>query len=317
MNKKRRLPRGAEYLTARGHVRRICIERDLGVNSQQPSELQVVRALNNNVVLAKERPAGREMILVGKGLGYHFPKGSRLTLDDVRIEKVSFIVDGSRREQYQQLLEIIDERVIGVTEEIIELASHQLGCPLSDHIHVALADHIGFALERARKGLEIPNPMLTEIRSLYVQEYRLAKEAADLVERRLGTRLPESDVGFLALHFYAARSRRSPKEASRHVGLIREIIGFVEDRYEVALAEGSLDYERFLVHLKGFLEALEAGKRVENPLLDRIQASFPEAFSVAGELAVLVKARTGWEAQPEQIGYLALHLQRIKNTSVA
>ncbi|MGE5577273.1 MAG: PRD domain-containing protein [Syntrophothermus sp.] len=287
------------------------------MNGQQPSELQVVRALNNNVILARERPAGREMILIGKGLGYSLSKGSRLTLDDPRIEKVSFIVDGSRRGQYQQLLEIIDERIIGVAEEIIGLASQRLGCPLSDHIHVALPDHIGFALERARKGLEIPNPMLAEIRSLYVQEYRLAKEAAELLEQRLGARLPESDVGFLALHLYAARAKRTPKEASRYLGLIREIIGIVENRCHVVLTEGNLDYERLLVHLKGLFEALETGKKVENPLLDKIQASFSEAFEVAGELAALVRARTGWEVGPEQIGYLALHLQRIKNGSVA
>ncbi len=287
------------------------------MKSQQPSELRVVRALNNNVILARERPAGREMILVGKGLGFLLPKGSRLTPDDVRIEKVSFIVDSSRREQYQQLLEIIDERIIGVAEEIIELAAQRFDSPLSDHIHVALPDHIGFALERFRKGLEIPNPMLNEIRSLYEQEYRLAVEAADLIEQRLGTRLPESDVGFLALHLYAARSKRTPKEVSRYLGLMREIIGIVKSRYQVVLAEGNLDYERLLVHLKGLFEALEAGKKVENPLLDKIQASFSEAFELASELAVLVKARTGWEVRPEQIGYLALHLQRIKNGSVA
>ncbi len=287
------------------------------MNSQQPSELQVVKALNNNVILAREWPAGQEMILIGKGLGFLLPKGSRLTLDDARIEKASLIVDGSRREQYQQLLKIVDERIIGVAEEIIELASERFDCPLSDHIHVALPDHIGFALERSRRGLEIPNPMLNEIRNLYVQEYRLAKEAADLIEQRLDARLPESDVGFLALHLYAARSKRDPKEASRYLGLIREIIGIVEGRYQVVLAEGNLEYERLLVHLKGLFEALETGKKVENPLLDKIQANFPEAFELASELAALVKARTGREVQPEQIGYLALHLQRIKNGSVA
>ncbi|MCL4515049.1 MAG: PRD domain-containing protein [Firmicutes bacterium] len=284
---------------------------------QQPFELQVIKALNNNVILARERPAGQEMILIGKGLGFLLPRGSKLTLDDARIEKASLIVDSSRREQYQQLLKIVDERIIGVAEEIIEMASERFGCPLSDHIHVALPDHIGFALERLRRGLEIPNPMLNEIRNLYVQEYRLAKEAATLIEQRLDARLPESDVGFLALHLYAARSKRDPKEASRYLGLIREIIGIVEGRYQVVLAEGNLDYERLLIHLKGLFEALETGKKVENPLLDKIQAGFSEAFALAGELAALVKSRTGREVPQEQVGYLALHLERIKNGSVA
>lgn len=57
--------------------------------------------------------------------------------------------------QYEAVAGHIGKRVIEVAEEIIVMATAELKIPLNEHIHVALADHINFTLERLAGGLEI------------------------------------------------------------------------------------------------------------------------------------------------------------------
>lgn len=68
---------------------------------------------------------------------------------------------------------------MGVSEEIIALAEEKLG-QLNSHIHVALTDHIGFALDRIKMGMEMSNPFIYEIRALYPEEFRIGLMASEL-----------------------------------------------------------------------------------------------------------------------------------------
>ena len=45
-------------------------------------------------------------------------------------------------------------------QEIISYAEGRLSAPLSDHIHIALVDHLSFAIERVRKGFVIQNKLI-------------------------------------------------------------------------------------------------------------------------------------------------------------
>ncbi|MGE5543066.1 MAG: PRD domain-containing protein [Bacillota bacterium] len=272
-----------------------------------------MRPLNNNVVLATDVGSGHEVVAVGKGLGYErrgaTVAGAGGLLDEDRIEKVFFFVTEAKRRQYAQLLEIIDEEVIGVCEEIIGLAATRLGGELNEHIHIALPDHIGFAIERLNRGFEIPNPFLPEIQALYPGEYDVAGEAVRLVSERLGVTLPDEERGFLALHFHAARRDQSPKSVMRHTLLIREMVERIQAALGRVFEEQDLAYVRLVTHLKFALEFMETGRRILNPLLERIRSEFPESYELA---ANVIREVSPYPVSEDEIGYLALHLQKIK-----
>lgn len=275
--------------------------------------LQPTKALNNNVLLGRETATGREVVIVGRGIGFQ-AAGRPLDPGDSRIEKVFFFLEDGRRQQFLQLLEIVDDQIVGVTEEIIGMLAREFGREVNEHLHVALPDHLAFAVERHKQGMDLPNPFLGQIQTLYPEEFRLADQALALLHERLGHELPESEQGFLALHFYAARQDRPASSVARHNALITEIVQHLRSRIGTDLPEGVAAYSRLVVHLRHALESIEAGREPVNPLLGRIIEEFPLAYGLAKEIGDLIAERLGKRPCEAEIGYLAIHLIKLMYT---
>lgn len=56
----------------------------------------------------------------------------------------------------------------------------ELAAPLSDHVHIALSDHLSFAIERIQNGLLVQNKLLHEIKALYKKNTRSACGRSDM-----------------------------------------------------------------------------------------------------------------------------------------
>ncbi|MCG0239947.1 MAG: PRD domain-containing protein [Firmicutes bacterium] len=295
--------------------------------------LQRVKVLNNNVVLAQDH-RGREVILVGRGLGFHREK-TWIRPDDPRVEKV-FVLAGERQGLLQSPQ--VDTALVAACAEVLGLAARRLGRDLSDAIYEGLLDHLAMALQRARLGLDLPNPFLAEIQLLYPEEYQVAGEALEILSERLGTPLPEAERGFLALHLAAGRSGNRPGEMARRVAVVQEAVAEIkaalhpqrEPRHppEVAARARAADageagecprtdaWERALsrlaIHLHHTLMDAAAGQPVENPLLDEIQSRFPDAFALARAVCDQMSLRTGHPISDAAAGYLAMHILRLR-----
>lgn len=274
--------------------------------------MRVVKALNNNVLVGRDERSGREVVLVGRGIG--FQPGVHISHEDVRIEKTFFFLEPGREEQFLQLLQVIDDRIIGVAEEIIGMLVRTIGQEVNEHLHIALPDHLAFAVQRFANGMDLPNPFLPEIQTLYPVEFELAGQALTLLWTRLGVGLPEAEQGYLALHFYAARQNRPASSVTRHTALIAESVSRVKEALGGDVPERQTGYVRLMVHLRYALESIEMGYESTNPLLDRIQAEFPEAYGLAEQVAELISQRLGKQVNPAETGYLAVHLIKLMNT---
>lgn len=90
-------------------------------------EYTVVKTLNNNVILVTDRQTSRELILIGKGIGFGKREGQAVSIPDEDIEKSFVAYNEKDRHAYYQLINQVDSKVIGVSEEIIALAEQQLG----------------------------------------------------------------------------------------------------------------------------------------------------------------------------------------------
>ena len=82
--------------------------------------------------------------------------------------------ESARIDKYQrveQFLSDIPLQVIDITDQIIEEGKTMIGKKLNDSILLTLADHIHFALDRFKKGVDVQNPLHWDIRHLYPAEY--------------------------------------------------------------------------------------------------------------------------------------------------
>ncbi|RCK13037.1 PRD domain-containing protein [Bacillus licheniformis] len=74
------------------------------------------------------------------------------TIPRNKVEKIFTIHE--ENEKFKQILETLPEEHIEAAEEIISYAEGELSAPLSDHIHIALVDHLSCkkAVKRVRAG---------------------------------------------------------------------------------------------------------------------------------------------------------------------
>jgi len=88
----------------------------------------------------------------------------------------------------------------------------------SDHLLVSgLAQHLAPVLDRVRAGLPIRNPLLETVKARYPELFAAAESASREVFAPHGLRLPDEEIGFLAMHLGASRERRLAEEKWRAV----------------------------------------------------------------------------------------------------
>jgi mannitol operon transcriptional antiterminator len=80
-----------------------------------------------------------------------------------------------------------------------------------------LRQHLGPTLTRLEKKLELPDPLDGSLAQQYPEVYQKTRRAAGVLETRLGKRIPESEISFIAVHFLAALSVLGEKNIRRRV----------------------------------------------------------------------------------------------------
>ena len=279
----------------------------------EPNDYIVKKVFNNNVVLATIKDdSDDEFILLGKGIGFAKNTGEIINTDQVNIEKEFVPVQGEKKEAYQQLLNKVDEAVIGLSEEIIAMVASNLEENLNEHIHIGLADHIAFSLKRIKDGMDLTNPFLAETKTLYTEEYKLAQKAVEMIEERFEVDIPDSEAGFITLHIHGARENSGVSKTLKYTSVINKMVKRVEEKLGHKLSYESLNYARLVNHLRFALERIEKDEVNSNPLLDNIRNNFPEAFQMAVELAEMIEEKLDFNVPADEKGYLAMHLQRLK-----
>nr|WP_276562002.1 PRD domain-containing protein [Brevibacillus halotolerans] len=282
-----------------------------GVCVYKSQDYNISRILSNNVVLVSDPTVNTEMVLLGKGLGFGQKAGNPIAKNDERIEKRFRMENELHLNQFQSLLTQIDQSVIEIAEEIISWVCDEMTPEINELIHVALPDHIQFAVHRLSSGMEIVNPFLFEIQALYPQEFVLAERAAALIEDTFTITVPESEIGFLALHIHSAVSYIPVAQTVKHTNLILQMIQMVEECLTLKITKESLHYTRMITHFRFVLERLMEGKTIENPLLDRVKTMLPEAYELALQLGELISRKLDVKVPEDEVGYMAMHLFRL------
>lgn len=272
--------------------------------------LQVLKALNNNVIIASHPDYG-EVVVIGKGIGFNRKAKDLLALNE--IEKMFILKDDKEKEQYKMLLHQVDEKFIEVMNDVIFYISQHAGAPLNEHIHIALTDHMAFAVKRYRQEIPIHNPFQYETREFYPREYALAEHVVKEINRRLGIRLPDDEVGFVALHIYSAITNRSVNEVREHSRLITELIDLIERNLEQKIDKNSLNYSRLISHLLFALERIRRGESFAEPpqINEMIKKEYAEMYSLAWTLVKVMQKRMHKPVYEAEVTYLTLHLQRL------
>lgn len=275
---------------------------------------RIEKVLNNNVLIASH-PTYDEVVLIGKGIGFGKKKGD--VIEQKGVEKWFILKNEREQEQYKKLLPHVDEEFIGLMNDIIRHIQKRTNSSLNEHIHVALTDHILFAIKRLEQGMDIKNPFLVETKSLYPLEYDVAAEVVNMLNERLHIELPEGEIGFIALHIHSALTNHQLSEVNQHSQLISRLVSVVEEQLDIRIDRESIHYLRFVRHLRYAIERVKKGEKIEEPkkLSNILKETYPLCYNLSWKLIKIMQQTLQLPVDEAEAVYLTLHLQRLTGKS--
>lgn len=274
--------------------------------------LKVQKTLNNNVVVA-EHPDHEEVILIGKGLGFNRSSGDFIA--DEHAEKFFVLKDKEEQNQYVKLLDFVDESFVGIMNEFVEKLEDRFQAKVNEHIHVGLTDHLYFTLRRIEQGHGIKNPFLKETELAYPKEFAAASALTEWLNEQLNVRIPEGEIGFIALHIHSAVTNRNLNEINQHTQLVSELIEMIETHLYLTIDRQDGNYLRLVRHLHHAVERIRNENYVENhdSLKTVLQSEYPVCYSLAWKLMKVMQQRLKTAIPESEAVYLTLHLQRLED----
>lgn len=271
--------------------------------------MKVIKKVNNNVALALN-DKNEEVFIVGKGLG--FQKTPYEITDENIIEKIYVSPKNIKMFDILNDIPIAD---ICLAEDIIKEGRKILNKELHSNLILTLSDHISYALQRYKEGTQIKSPLEWEIKTLYPEEAAVGQAALKIIKEKTGLELPKSEVTFIALHFVNAQTGFGDiNETTKVTAIIGEILSIIKYHYKIDFDENSLDFTRFITHIRYFIIRQINSKPLENEneeIYLMVRTKYTEEVKCVEKIEKFLRDNYGWDCSNDEKLYLVLHIQRL------
>ena len=277
--------------------------------------MRIKKIINNNILCAVDEK-GNELIVTGRGIGFQRHRGE--IIDPATIERTYRMEEKTGQRKLRELVEKIPLEHLTLTETLIEHIKSEIPQKLNESLLITLADHISFAILRKAQGVEFNNPLKGPIMCYYPTEYHLGQYCLRMIREQMGVQLHEDEAAFIALHIVNSELNTNMSEMYEITKLIEGTISVVEYYYHKEFDRESLDFNRFVVHLRYFAQRLFQGKIMEDEQGERdemfrqlIMKNCKEHYKCAQCIAEYIKNTYQKDLSDEELTYLTIHLKRI------
>ena len=271
----------------------------------------ISKILNNNAVIVREKD-GTEKILLGCGLAFGQKVGSLVDAEKIQKE---FVLKDEVSSRFQQFIKDIPIEHVLLSEKIIARAKELSTKQFDDSIYITLTDHIDGALERAKSGINVTNPLTSAIMSFYPNEYAYGLEAVRIIKEDCGIGLPKDDVAFITMHFVTAQLGENTPEFKSVIGFVMDVSNKVREALQKPVNEESTSWQRFLTHLAFFAQRIMTGKEQtskEALLFDSVTQAYPKAYDEVKKLCDFIETTYGFKIENDERTYLTIHVNRLQ-----
>ena len=216
------------------HVSDVTAAHDLRINPVAYQNLLVHIAIavmrtseNHSVPMGEDQlraieatevyPAARELArAVGDEFGMEFPP-EEVAYIAVHLSGKQSIYDAMALGAEKDVRGVVPPEAWDVASEMIRRVEECFGFDLSDdfELRMNLATHVAPLSVRLRYGMQMKNPLLTDIRQRFAVAYSMAQEASAVLAARYGRAPSEDEVGYIALAFALSLERLKGSERGR------------------------------------------------------------------------------------------------------
>lgn len=274
--------------------------------------MRIQRVLNNNVVVAHDF-SGKECVVIGKGVGFN-KKASDL-VDDACIQKIFRLDEENSFGKANDAFQDVPEALFDIVLEIVKQATTQLDRKIHKSVYASLLDHISFAIERAKQGVNVRNMLLWDIKRLYRNEFIIGVAALDSIKQNLNIELAEDEAGFIALHLLNSQKDGTMPDIENVSKVIQDILNIVKYHFNIEYEEESINFQRFVTHLKFFSHRLLSNTYVstdDNSLHDIVAEKYDISYECAKKINRFIKHEYGRSLTDDEMMFLSIHIEHVR-----
>lgn len=274
---------------------------------------EIVKVLNNNTLLVEKEDD--ELIVMAKGIGFGKKSGQCVEIPrnakQYKMQKSYQSKQGSNN-----IIDYIDPMYIEIASEIISLTKEKFG-KVEHDILLPLADHLYFAIKRIKENNMPSNPFYMDIQLVFPDEYDVALKSRDVIKKYTGENINADEVGFITLHIHSAVSVNKVGQSMEVMRVMRDFFTKLQKELNIRIDSNSLSYIRLMNHIKFLLLRLNNDEELQMDITNFTKEKFPFAYEqsklLCEELSKVLK-----KALPDsELGYLALHLERILSSTIS
>ena len=271
--------------------------------------MKVIKKLNNNVVIAVDGD-GRELVVIGRGVGFEKKIPYELT-DLSKVDRTFYDLDKSKL----HALEDIPEVYIDIASKIIQIARDRIKCEFNPNVILTLSDHLSFAVKRLEDKIDIKNPLAYDIEHIYSKEVAIGYKALKYIKEKIGVELPKDEAASIALHLVNAETQNGNLDKTiQKTKILKDITEIVSTMLDVNIDENGYFYSRFIMHIRYLLERQNKEQIVSSEnvkLFDMMIAQYPETYKCCMRIEEYFYKRLNWKCSDEELLYLMLHINRL------
>lgn len=269
---------------------------------------RITKILNHNSFMGIESKNDQECLIMGKGVAFGKKVGQTVSVTgDARVYSLKELTD---RGEAKEIIKSVSPLCLEIANEVLDQAEEEFG-KVDRSILFTMADHLDFAVRRIQNGEQISNPLTDDIRIMFYKEYKVAGCIRDLLKEKLGIRIDEHEIGYIALHVHAAIVDENVSQAMEIARTVRECICMVEEETGKSIDVMSLSYNRLMNHVRYMVARAIHGEKLKMSLNDYMSVKFPGPYMTAEKICRKMEKSLKLPIPDIEIGYLAMHLERM------
>ena len=265
--------------------------------------MRISRIYNNNVVLTVDH-VGKESVMIGRGIAFGKRKGQ--LVDPSAVEQTFVPEKGMSGERLSMTLSEIPADILSIATLLESKVRAEGALELSNSFILPLADHLHYAVVRARDGVRV--------------EY--GRTVLEMVRERLNVELDPNEAIPLALHLVNAQfATADMSQAFRMTEVFAQVFEIIEASYERKIDPDSMSAARFVTHLRYLFvrasrasaeSAEDAEDEVSQPsLLAALRADAPRAYACAQKVLLVLQMQLKQSLTRDELTYLTIHIARL------
>ena len=273
--------------------------------------MKIEKILNNNAFISIDK-SGEEIVVMGRGIAFGKKQGNEVELS--RGYKIFSNSDKELNQRLKNIVSDIPEEYMKITEQVVCMLEKEYDKKVNDIIYVSLTEHIHGAVERFKKGIQIKNPLLIDIKRLFRDEYEVSKQALEAIKEEFCIEFEEDEAGYIAQHIVNAQLDDDMSDIVNVTRIMQDILNIIKYSYKIDFNEESVYYYRFVTHLKFFAQRILNRLTYEDDdedVFEVFKDKYNESYKCVLKIKEQIKQIYDYELSKDEQLYLMIHIERI------